>query len=412
MPQNNLQSQDSTGNQSERSPELQKQLDCKAKGGKWDALNKVCIMPKEEAEATKEKNDAVTKRIEKNDAVTKRIVQATGEEITDLSREERSRRLRESRGLTEDFELNPEPVHDSTEMGTFTDVETGRLSGRIKGDKSILGLPPEEVTRQLTKEADKRELPIGGQAETVLERQRQALQAAGISVAQLGGGVSQDILDELIGGITVEDASLWKAFKSSLPDAVIDTIGGGLNWASVGAGVGGTVGGVVTKNPAGIAAGARSGAWTAAKFGAFVSGIKSVLSNVVSDYERQQSEIIETPIRSLSETKPRINDIINNQNANPYELEANREKFWTMIHFLDLEWERLKETTDDPQNDFLGDQGINQLQEYEVFNIKNGERQGMIDDWNLAVLNPDPARIRPTTITLKELDEWIAENSK
>ena len=407
-----LQSQDSTGNQSERSPELQRQLDCKAKGGKWDALNKVCIMPKEEAEATKEKNDAVTKRIEKNDAVTKRIVQATGEDITDLSREERSRRLRESRGLTEDFELNPEPVHDSTEMGTFTDVETGRLSGRIKGDKSILGLPPEEVTRQLTKEADKRELPIGGQAETVLERQRQALQAAGISVAQLGGGVSQDILDELIGGITVEDASLWKAFKSSLPDAVIDTIGGGLNWASVGAGVGGTVGGVVTKNPAGIAAGARSGAWTAAKFGAFVSGIKSVLSNVVSDYERQQSEIIETPIRSLSETKPRINDIINNQNANPYELEANREKFWTMIHFLDLEWERLKETTDDPQNDFLGDQGINQLQEYEVFNIKNGERQGMIDDWNLAVLNPDPARIRPTTITLKELDEWIAENSK
>ena len=395
-----LQSQEPTGNQSERSPELKRQLDCKAKGGRWDALNKVCIMPKEEAEATKEKNDAVTKR----------IVKATGEEITDLSEKERARKLRAAQGLTGDFELAPKPTQDPTEMGTFTDVETGRLSGRIKGDKSILGLPPEEVTRQLTKEADKRELPIGGQAETVLERQRQALQAAGVSVAQLGGGVSQDILDELIGGITVEDASLWKAFKSSLPDAVIDAIGGGLSWASVGAGVGGTVGGVVTKTPAGIAAGARSGAITAAKTGAFVSGIKSVLSNVVSDYERQQSEIIETPIRSLSETKPRINDIINNQNANPYELEANREKFWTMIHFLDLEWARLKETTDDPQNDFLGDQGINQLQEYEVFNIKNGERQGMIDDWNLAVLNPDPARIRPTTITLKELDEWIADN--
>ena len=413
MPQNNLQSreltvnqsEDSTGNQSERSPELQKQLDCKAKGGRWDALNKVCIMPPPKVPEIKAPK-------EKNDPVTKRVITATGEDITNLTEEEKARKLRESRGLKGDFELAPKQAQDMNEFGVFTDQPSGKLGGLIDRDRSVFGLTPEETVKKITDEAEQRELPIGGQAEAVLERQRQQLQTQGFEVAQLGGGVSQDILDELRGGITVEDASLWKAFKSSLPDAVIDAIGGGLSWASVGAGVGGTVGGVATKTPAGIAAGASGGAITAAKIGAVVSGIKSILSNVVSDYERQQSEIIETPIRSLSETKPRINDIINNQNANPYELEANREKFWTMIHFLDLEWERLKETTDDPQNDFLGDQGINQLQEYEVFNIKNGERQGMIDDWNLAVLNPDPARIRPTTITLKELEKWTAENLK
>lgn len=291
-------------------------------------------------------------------------------------------------------------------LGTFKDVDTGRLSGVQIGGKSFLGLSPEEVVDITTKESLRQELPIGGQAEAVLEKQRQALQSQGVGLAtSVGATPSADILAQLEAGITAGQVSYLDALKSAAPGLIPDALAGagtGIGLALVAGQAGPQIAApeeIVTVPTAAIVLGVGN-------------ALRGFYSDFVSDIARQKSELIETPIRSLSETKPTMNDIINSQNANPENAVANKEAFDTQDAFLKLEYERLKDLTDDSLNAFLGDTGINQLQEYEVFYQLNGEYDRLIFDMQLALSNPDPSRIRPTAITIDDIRKRIEKELK
>ena len=331
-------------------PPSEEQLKCEANGGKWDATTKSCIMP-----------DPVP---------------------------------------------TTKPIKDGGGLDVFKDVETGRLSGFQRGDKTFLGGSPEQTTRAVTKEALKQELPIGGQAEAVLEKQRQELQNKGVDLAtSVGATPSEDILNQLQSQISAGEVSYVGALASAVPGIIPDLLTG----AATGAGlalIAGQAGPqiaipeeVVTVPTAAIIVGV-------------VNAVKGFYSDFVSDVARQKSELIETPIRAISETKPILGEIINAQNANPENAVSNKQEFDNQLAFIDLEYERLKDLTDDNLNVFLGDTGINQMQEFEVFYVLDGERDRLVEDMVLALANPDPARIRPTAITIDDIRKRVSEELK
>ena len=341
------------------------QLQCEANGGKWDG-NK-CIMPEVTPEVTPEPD--LTKKTEANPFPF---------------------------GTPEPEKKEAPPV--------FRD-EFGRLSGFTTPEgETFLGANPEEVTEAVTSESFKQELPIGGQAEGVLERQRQGLQETGVGLAaDVGASPSDEILAQLQSEVVADGLNYFSAFKSAAPGAIPDILTG----ASAGAGVGALGGSVVLPG-----VGTVTGAGGLAIVGAVTGGVKGFYSDFIRDLSSQQSAQIEGTIRTLSETKPTLNDIVNSQNANPENANENKKAFDNQMAFIDLAYEDLKDLTDSNLNDFLGDNGIKQLKEFEVFYELDGERDRLEFDMKLALANPDPARIRPTAITIKDIEKRIQQELK
>ncbi len=309
----------------------------------------------------------------------------------------------------EQFKARAESERQSAEkgFGVIKDEETGRLSGFQRGDKTVLGLKPSEVIELATREAGLRELPIRGQAEAVLERQRQELQNVGAGLAgQVGASPSDQILAQLESQISASDVNYLGALASAVPGIIPDLIGG----AAAGGGALFAAGAVATAATGGAAAPIAGAAIAgAAVITGVANAVRGFYSDFVSDVERQKSELIETPIRSISETKPVLGEIINAQNANPQDAIENLATFNNQLAFIDIEYDRLKDLTDDDLNKFLGDTGINQLQEFQVFYVLDGERDRLVEDMQLALANPDPSRIRPTSLTLEDIKKRVEE---
>jgi len=98
-----------------------------------------------------------------------------------------------------------------------------------------------------------------------------------------------------------------------------------------------------------------------------------------------------------------MSQIISAQNGNPANARANRDAFNSQLQLIDNEFDRLKDLTDDDLNKFLGEDGIDQLQEFEVYYAPNGEREQQIREMQEALINPDPSKIRLGT---DEIDEF------
>lgn len=317
---------------------------CKAKGGTWDDANKKCILPTPEPEPAPEPKP-----------------------------------------------LPPAPEREPrTDTVLIRDEETGDVTGIRRGEESLL-TSQKEAFALAEKEASIKELPIGGQADVVLGRQqeekRQQLQQEGVGLASTVGATPEEaILEQLRSGITAGEVNYLTALAAGVPDLIPNLISG------AGAGFAFSKGKTRGALPALLGVG---------------NAIRGFYSNFVRDVQRQQSALIETPIRSLSETKPVLGELINAQNSNPQDAASNKQEFDNQLAFIDLEYERLKDLTDDDLNKFLGDTGINQMQEYEVFYQLDGERDRLIREMQLALANPDPARIKPTSITAEEIKKLV-----
>ena len=146
----------------------------------------------------------------------------------------------------------------------------------------------------------------------------------------------------------------------------------------------------------------------AAIIGGVIGAVKGYYTDVVSDIKGQKGRLIETPIRTLSESKSVLSDIINAQNANPENARENLEAFNQINQLLDDEFDRLKGLTDDDLNKYLGVDGINQMQEYEVY-MYSGEKYRLIEEMQIAQANPDPARVRPDAISIKQINKKIED---
>ena len=106
-------------------------------------------------------------------------------------------------------------------LGVLKNAETGRLTGVTRGDRTILGISPREVTRLATKESELQELPIGGQAEGVISAQQQKLQKTGLNLsAQIG----QDPLQQIQTQFSANNVDYLGAIMSTTPGIIPDAL--------------------------------------------------------------------------------------------------------------------------------------------------------------------------------------------
>lgn len=295
------------------------------------------------------------------------------------------------------------PEEPKPKFETIKDQDTGRLSGFKKGDDTFLGLNPADVRVEVEAEAAKRDLDIGGQGEAVIERQRQELQTEGLGLAtEVGATPSDPILEQLQSEITADGLNYNLAFKSALPGILPDLASGAVAGATT-AVIAGQAGPQVAVPEELLTVPALAGILGVA------NAVRGFYGDFMSNLKSQQSALVEGTIRTLSETKPTLNDIVNAQNANPENAQENAQAFDNQLAFIDLAYEDLKELTDTDLNAYLGEDGINQLKEYEVFYQLDGERDRLVFDMQLALSNPDPSRIRPTAIAVEDIKRRVAE---
>ncbi len=325
---------------------------CEEKGGTWDEATQTCKMP------TSEK--------------------PTGVVTSKNTSPEEYEAYRISQGFT--------PT-DTSKFGPLRDTETGRLSGFEREGKAFVGANSEQTRDVLEAEANRQELVVGGQAETVLGNREQ--QQAGLEAA---AGVSQTPLDPTSATEQI-NLNYVNAALSAIPGILPDLVSGAFYGAGVGAGVG-AIGGAVG-GPGGSAAGATAGASVWAIRGAVLGAVKGFYSGFISDLESQRGAAVEAPIRTLTETKPLLSDIINAQNANPEDRDKHKEQWNIQKQLILDDYDNLKELTDSSVSSFLGENGINQLKEFEVYYA--GEAQQLEFEFADALANPDPTKIRATS---------------
>lgn len=321
-------------------PNKEAKARCKANGGTWNEEKQTCIIPEEVARQ-------------------RSIDKAAAEGTSDFG-----------------------PLRDST---------TGRLSGFEVGGKTFLGnLSTEEVRGQVEQEANKQELVVGGQAETVLSNRQQ--QEEGLRAA---AGVARTPQNPLA---AVEQIKLnyVDAALAAIPGIIPEAIGFGGTFAG-GALVAGQLGPQAALPEETITVPA------AAIIGALIGGVKGFYQDFVRNLEQQRSEAIEAPIRTLTETKPLLSDIINAQNANPEDRAKHIKQFEIQTQLIQDDYDNLKDLTDSSLTALLGENGINQLKEFEVYYA--GEAQQLEFEFADALANPDPTKIRATS---KDIDDMRA----
>lgn len=354
-----------------RAPEDPRKAECKAKGGRWNASTQLCEIPEDKTISTE-----------------------------NLSEEEYEA-AKVSQGFT--------PT-DKKAFGPITDAETGRISGFTRGGKTYAGITPEQSKGFIEKEAAQQELQVGGQAQQVLTKRQQELQSQGLPLAtQVGDQPSDDILTQLEEAITVGKVNYGRAFLQALPDVVPDVVGGGI--AGFTAAKGTAV--IATAASGGSAAGPSAAAVAGfTLLSAASAGVIGYYRDVVSDIRSQKREITEAPIRTLTETKSQLNDVISAQNSDPANAQDNLEAFNIQLATIDQAYDDLKELTDGGVDSFLGDSGINQLQEYDVYYLPGGERERQMFEMQVALANPDPTKINANTVTQAEIKEKIEKELK
>lgn len=300
-------------------------------------------------------------------------------------------------------EVPAEPqTGDARGQSVLRDSQTGRLSGVNIGDRTFLGLSPEEVRGITEREAQSRELVVGGAAEAAQAGSRERLAREGLDLsAQVGGDPVQNVQSQF----SAQEVDYVAALASGVPGILPDLITGATTGAT-GAFVLGQLGPQAATPEEVITVP------TAAIITGVANAVRGFYSEFVSDITKQKGEIIETPIRTLTETKSIMNDIISAQNANPAESSSNLEAFNGQLQLLDDEFDRLKDLTDDNLNQFLGVNGINQLQEFEVYYVQDGERDRQIREMQLALANPNPSIVRVGGDTLDKLKKRIDDELK
>ena len=340
---------------------------CEAKGWVWDEETKTCRDPNAQSKQLTQSKDMGPKQEERK--LIGGIDRGTGSAL--------------------DLQIQQQAAQEQQGgFGVLKDAETGRLTGFTRGERTLLDLSPKEVRVLAEKEAGLQELEVKGQAATVLENREE--QEAGLRAA---ARIAQTPFDTMAG---VEQIKLdyGAAAMSALPGIIPDAVAGALTFGS-GALVAGQLG------PQAVLPEELVTVPAAAIIGAVTNVVKGFYQDFMRDLESQRGEAVEAPIRTLTETKPLLNDIINAQNANPQDRAIHIKNFERQKQLIFDGHDNLKELTDSWLTEFLGVNGINQLQEYNVFFA--GELQQLEYEFADALANPDPSKIRATSKDIKDM---------
>lgn len=345
---------------------------CKAQRGTWDAERRTCILP------------TIPRTWPKPQEEERKLIGG----------------IDRGTGSALDLQIQQQAAQEPKGgFGVLKDAETGRLTGFTRGDRTLLGLSPKEVRSLAEGEARLQELEIGGQAEQVLTNIEE--QEAGLRAA---AGIEQTPFDQIARTEQIK-LDYMAAALSAIPGIVPDFLG----------------------SLTSVAAGREILSGTLGKKAVAKLGLKQILKKVflplniaiavgasltgfyrdfISDLESQRAAAVEATIRTISETKPLIGEVINAQNANPQDREAHIREFEFLMQEIQDDYDNLKGLTDSDLTALLGVNGINQLKEYRTF--YRGEAQRLELEFQDALANPDPSKMRVTTEDVEAMKRRMA----
>lgn len=343
-----------------------KKNECKAKGWVWDEATKTCNPPKTE----EKKVEAPPQEPKKEPTVLQgdRGYVPTGNILPNGSKEMRIASPEEYAQYRQDMGFSDRAGQEK-EFGVLKD-KFGELSGFTKGGQTFGGINPQQTRRAVEGIAAEQELEVEGQAEQVLSRRQAELQAQGVDFAgQIGDSPDEQQMQIIRANLEQAGLDHVAALASSAPSLVEDFVYGAGAVAAFTKGK--------TKGLAPVAAGVGN-------------AILGVFRDYVRDITGQRRETIETPIRTLTESKGVMTAIIGMQNSNPQSAQENLDAYNVVRTTIDMEYEHLKELSDSDLNKFLGENAINQMKEYEVYYLPFGERWQFDQEFANALANPDP----------------------
>lgn len=309
---------------------------CQAKGGRWDANTRSCIMPPPQQTTTETKN--------------------TGQP---------QERLKPT--LT-----NPE---------VFTD-KSGRPSGITLPDgRTFLGLNQNDVNKIAQKDIQSRQLPEGtapvGTAQNQLDAamEAQALQGQVGQFDQLG--LSNDPLLN-------QEQALRQGIVGAIPRALsLAVTGAGVGLAG-GAVAGGGVGTPITA-PTGAAIGAVAG---------FVGGISS---SMISEYRGQRRDTINAQKRVLDEGKQTMKDWATLAEADPANKAFYLSQYNAVAAQIDQAYRQMKLDTNRDIAKF--ETALPDLAEFEAFYAAGGEKDTLDQEMRNSLLVPSSPEYKMLELT-------------
>jgi hypothetical protein len=256
----------------------------------------------------------------------------------------------------------PPPKEKPTTTRVFRDPKTGRTTGvELPDGRVFMGLSPDEVRKITGREALKRETPFG---------------------AEEFGGLDRE---ELARGVGV-----------GLPGKTPEQIR--LDWAqATGAGGAAIIPGLAAGAAAGAIAGAAAGPAApvtvpgGAAIGAIVGGVGTFTNAFIGNLRTQQSDFIGREVFNLRDAKSNLRVIIQNTNMGAEPL-TQIEAFNEQLSFVDQAHSNVKQEANEGKR-LLGKDGARELEKFESFYAPGGFRDVIIDQFQQALINPNPNKI-------------------
>lgn len=281
------------------------------------------------------------------------------------------------------------PNKQNAPIETFRDQGTGERTGFTLGGNDFFG-PPSLVNEAIQRELQRRQEPgfqnaalPGSQGPGVVDLTQ--VPAATQQVRNLFGLAGQ--VGELNQGPFTQLPPQGTApdYNQAIGAALTSTLAGAAGGAVVGAAVGGL--GAIP--------------------GAVIGGLGGFLSSTRSELKRQRAESIQANSVTLQETSQQLAALITDTNQNPQNAAENLALFNQQMNKVDRAYKQLRIDTNSDLNKFLGETGLPELREYELFN--SGERLILEQQMQTALLNPNPNK---NLVTMEQLQEGGFLNAK
>lgn len=258
-----------------------------------------------------------------------------------------------------------------TSVEVFRD-QKGNLSGVTSREgKTYLGLSPNEV-RQFVDQQNKKYATPEGAIEVGQARAQEDLIRRNIALTGQVGQINPAMLQNIQANPIDYGEALTTGVTGAIPRALSYGTGIGVATALGGTAVGGPAGTIIG-GAAGFAAG-------------FVGGIAS---GIISNMKKQRTDTISGQKETLTEGKTNLQDWVTLAKMNPAQRQEALNQFNTQLILIERAYGQMKI---DSQNDVLKfNTAKDDLAEFEAFYSVGGERERLISEMQMALLNPvDP----------------------
>lgn len=266
----------------------------------------------------------------------------------------------------------PRAIPDTPEA--LRDSETGRVSGVQVGERTFLGLSPEDVETIAQGEQQRKALPLGTAEFGTAQAQADQLRQGQLLASQVGQ------FGQL--GVTPTGLNIEEGIRVGLTEAIPDAIRQAGTLAGGGAVIGGAVG--TAAGPLGTGGGALLGA----AIGGTTGFVSSMARSMIGSFKGQRRDTTTAQQRVLDEGKQTMADWATLARADPTNRATYLAEYNKVAAQIDQAYRQMKLDTSRDVAKF--ETALPNIAEFEAFYSAGGERDVLDLEMQSALQTPTP----------------------